>query len=216
MYCKADDIDYDDDDFDSGQCEECSETCEYHPDNQPTKEEKVESELAKEFRAKLVQVFGTNDERIENIINHFITSVQDSLTSQIRTWVTKEVERLWNVRIETETDNYIEKMFQDALQQSVFIKESDSYVQKKCQEIILNKIKDFFQDNYRGDDKRKKLVNESMDGVINNVVDSKVKEALEEIKTEAIDKFNKDVLKKMMSSMCKELASDKRLLSLIG
>ncbi len=210
MYCKRHDDNYDADEIDF--CDGCTEDCKLNKD----KQKKAESDLAKEFRAKLVQVFGSSDERVERIINNFISNIQESLTAQIGAWVKKEVERLWLARMDAKTESYIGEMFQEAMQQSVFIKESDSYVQKKCQEIILNKIKDFFQDNYRGDDKRKKLVNESIDTIINNVVDSKIDEALAEIKTEAIDKFNKDVLKKMMTSMCKELASDKRLLSLIG
>lgn len=184
-------------------------------DEEQQEVEIIKSELVKELRQKLVSLLGNSEGEAERLLKNFCDNVSCRFMEAAKEIVGKLVTHHWQKWLTEKGDELLRAHFERALQDEVIVSEKETYVHKKCQEVVLSRMKQFFSDNYRERDKRKDIVNNTIDEVISKCVNAKVDEAIEELKEETIAKFNKEAMKRMMQGMAKEIAGDKKLLALM-
>lgn len=175
----------------------------------------LETEMALAVREKLKQIIGVDEESLNRLVRDFIYRIAEKFESILRDTAQKTIQAEWTKYIETTTDGRIENVMKTALEEVILHDVGDKVVSTKIHEVILNRVKKFFLDNWDGREKRNKIVNENLDEIIRVNIADKVDVCIEEIKKETVDKFQKEMMKKMMEGIMKSIAQDKRLLGLI-
>ena len=200
-------------------CEYCGESswegcdCEEDYEAKPEKLEVNSSEIAASLRTVLVEKLGLSQDKAESAISLVVGSAENSITEAVRSELNGLLAAKAKEIVRERTADYLEEAWNSAIESEVMVLAgTDSkVVNKQLREIINERVKQFFnkKSNSRYGEK-------TLESALSKAVDDRVQEALDEIKREAIDKFNKEAMKKMMHGMAKEIADDKKLLSLLS